>query len=77
MRFEGQVNVGIVRGVYREESGRTKQWVDERYKKGTKESREWFMDDTRQRKESFGGLAEGNWYEMQSGRKRGTLQSGW
>ena len=39
-----------------------------RGEKRAKESREWFMDDTRQRKESFGGLAEGNRYEVQPGR---------
>ena len=52
VQFKGEVNVGIVSGVYRDESGRTKQRVDdsERYKKGTKESREWSMDDTRQKK---------------------------
>jgi hypothetical protein len=76
MRIEGQVNVGIVRGVYWDESGRTKQWVDERYEKWIKDSRKWLMNDTRQRKEFFGGLAEGDWFEVQSGKKRVALQSG-
>ena len=69
VRVKGEVNVGIVSGVYRDESGRTKQGVDERYKKGV-ESGPWMIQG---KKKSFGGLAEGNWYEMQSERKRGTL----
>jgi hypothetical protein len=67
-----------VRGGYRDESELAKQWVDEGYKRQTaEESWEWFMNSTRKRKESFGGLAEGSWYEVQSERKRGMLQSGW
>jgi hypothetical protein len=79
IRIKMQVHIVefCVCGGYLDESGRTKQWVDEGSKRQTEESREWFMDGTRQRKESFGGQPEGNWYEVQSGRKRGMLQSEW
>jgi hypothetical protein len=74
-RIEGQINVGIVHGIWMGVEGRSNGSTrDIRGRPKRAESDSWKI----QGKENnlSVGWQKGNWYEVQSGGKRGTLQSG-